>query len=66
MLKEVIYDWDNAEHSTETVVAAQTTKDNLAHPNAGTITTTISSTSQKTLGSSYTYSKTSGHEMTAR
>jgi len=65
VLKEVIYDWDNAEHSTETVVAAQTTKDNLAHPNAGTITTTISSTSQKTLGSSYTYSKTSGHEMTA-
>ena len=65
-LKSVEYYWDDAEESSEIIVAATTKHNQLDSSTADPVTCTISNTQQETLGQSYSYQRTSGQEMTAR
>jgi hypothetical protein len=64
-LKSVEYYWDDAEESSEIIVAATTKHNQLDSSTADPVTCTISNTQQETLGQSYSYQRTSGQEMTA-
>ena len=57
------YDYDHAVMSSQTVMAGETTKDNLDHPESGTITTTISRSQQISLSQSFSFQKTTGNEI---
>ena len=64
-LESMVYDYDKMQSSMETVVAGQTIKDNLNHPEAGIIKTTMEKSKQESLSDSYSFGKekSSSHEI---
>jgi len=64
-LKSVEYYWDDAETSSEMIVAATANHNQLDSSTADPVTVVIENREQETLGESYSYQMTSGQEMTA-
>ena len=65
-LDSITYDYNNTVSSVTDVVAGTATKDNLNHPESGTITATISTSKQESLAQSYSYERTEGNEIGVR
>ena len=66
-LESIEYHYDKmVSSSVIDVVAGKTTKDNLNHPESGSITTTISQNSQESLAQSYSYERSKGNEIGVR
>ena len=65
-LESIKYHYQQATSSVTDVVAGTSTKDNLNHPESGSITTTISKSKQESLAKSYSYERSKGHEIGVR
>jgi len=61
-LFDIKYHYDKAITSTAEVIAGQTKKDNMNHPQPGEMTTTFERSKQESLAQSYSFQRTKGHE----